>query len=309
MPQPSTPGDITTINYTLEWPHLENPSNTTFAGPIQIDICRCQRADLPPQSDAEPGHIYTRFKCVGPEVRFKIAQEELWVLQAPHGAINMLRPATQEEQDRRQRIPDNTNHPTVYKDRKLLFLTGPCPRGRYQAYATQKWLERLHPDVRKNVSHLCLLIQPYEEDCSDETTKRAYAEMARYILQQVPGLMALQLFICDKNMGASTAASEFSILLRNENTMIVVAHGGWGGENREYSDASTFLDAMITTSRPQSRHGVSGIVAERVEPADDSSHDVEPTAEDEHSSDDDWTDAVMSPVSPHTETEKGWQLL
>jgi hypothetical protein len=246
MPPFTTPDDITTINYSLEWPHLETPSNTTFAGPIQIDICRCKRTDLPPQKDTEPGHIYTRTKCMGPEVRFKTEQEELWVLDVPHGPINILRPATEEEQARRIEIHKNSE-PIVYRGRKLLFLTGPCPRGRYQAYATRRWLEAMTLDARQHVSCLCLLIQPYEEDSSDEATRIAYAEFAEYLVQHVPWLITLHLYICPDGMKMYDAASEFSVLLRTGNTKLVVVDGRCGSETREYSNASVFLEAEFST--------------------------------------------------------------
>ena len=40
--------------------------------------------------------------------------------------------------------------PILYRGRNFLFLTGPCPRGRYQAYATQMFLSRLTPLVRNS---------------------------------------------------------------------------------------------------------------------------------------------------------------
>ena len=206
----STLDDVTSINYALDWPHLEDPSNTTFAGLTQIDICHCPRTDLPPQEETEPGHIYTRFRCETPNVRFKTEQEDLWVLEAPHGPINMLRPATEEEQARRRDLQNDTD-PAVYQGRKLLFLTGPCPRGRYQAFATQRWLETLRPEAQKHVSCLCILIQPYEEDCSDEATRLAYLEFTKYLVQHVPALQTLYLHICPDGNHLCIAASEQTI--------------------------------------------------------------------------------------------------
>ncbi|EOA89693.1 uncharacterized protein SETTUDRAFT_79830, partial [Exserohilum turcica Et28A] len=224
MPHLSLPDNVTTINYALDWPHLENPSNTTFAGQSQIDICRCPRADLSPQKASEPGHIYTRFRCVGPAVHFKTADDLLWVLDAPRGPLNMLRPATSDEHNRRRRIHDAAD-PAAYQDATFLFLTGPCPRGRYQAYATRTWLQSLSPLARGHVSSLCLLIQPYEEDGSDDATRRAYAHLADYIVHTVPALKALYLYVCPNGMRMWNAAREFSILLRSNdhNTKIIVA--------------------------------------------------------------------------------------
>ena len=95
--------DVTTINYTLEWPHLENPSNTTFVGLTQIDFCTypCAITNEEAGEDAsdstegiqEDGnhpkdqhgpHVYMRHRCLGPEGRFKAPREGFWVLEAAH---------------------------------------------------------------------------------------------------------------------------------------------------------------------------------------------------------------------------------
>jgi hypothetical protein len=268
MPHLSTPSDITTINYDLEWLYLENPSNTTFVGQPQIDICRCPRPDLPPQNDKEPGHIYTRYRCIGPEVRFKSTEEELWVLQAPHGPINMLRPATQGEKERRKEIHDDADS-AAYAGRNLLFLAGPCPRGRYQAYATQKWLESLSDLARQHVSYLSLLVQPYEEDCSDEHTQRAYADLAEYILHYLPGFKTLSLNIWDDEMRTRSATSEFDILLHKEDVEIVVGSGWRRGETERYSNTRAFLEAMNVTRNSRLLEGstVAGVLLDGSEEA------------------------------------------
>jgi hypothetical protein len=339
MPHLSTPSNITTINYTLEWIYLENPSNTTFVGQTQIDICRCPRPDLSPQDDKEPGHIYIRYKCMGPEVCFKTIEEELWVLQAPHGPINMLRPATMEERERRKEIHDDAD-PTAYAGGNFLFLTGPCPRGRYQAYATQKWLESLSDLARQHVSHLSLLIQPYEEDSSDEHAKRAYADLAEYILHHLPVFKRLSLNIWDDEMRTRSAASEFGILLHKEAVEIVVGCGWGRGESKRYSNARAFLEAMNVTRNSRLLGGgiVGSVLLDRGGEAevknkaessenrseDDDGEDTRPesdgrklksgTAETLDSSDvsafdDDWTDAVMGPISPQDNDEGDWLLL
>jgi hypothetical protein len=337
MPHLSTPHDVTTINYTLDWPHLENPSNTTFVGQTQIDICRCPRPDIPSQNDREPGHIYIRSKCMGPEVRFKTGKEELWVLQSPHGPINMLRPATNEEKDRRDQVHEDAE-PTVYERRNFLFLTGPCPRGRYQAFATQRWLETIGPSARQHVSCLSLLVQPYEEDSSAQATQRAYSELANYILEHLTGFKTLCLNIWDDEMSLWSAASEFSILLHRDDVKIIVACNWWSGETREYSNARAFFE--ITTALPHTRSRrpfrnrtlgndvgeensseqdeASGSLHEEtgqekrvlksdgeVKETSHSSPIERSDTEDEIESEDDWTDAAMSPM----DTEKDWQIL
>jgi hypothetical protein len=340
MPHLSRSSDITTINYALEWPYLENPSNTIFVGQTQIDVCRCPRSNLPPQDEKEPGHIYTRYKCAGPEVRFKPGDEELWVLQAPHGPINMLRPATKEEKERRQEIHDHADL-TAYVGRNFLFLTGPCPRGRYQAYATQKWLESLSPPARQHLSRLSLIVQPYEEDCSDNHTRRAYANLAEYILHYVPGFEALSLNIWDDEMRTRSAASEFGILLHRDAVEVTVKCGWWRGETKKYTSARAFLEAMNATRSSRLLGGgtVGGVLLDGTEEIEvnneDQSHQ-DPDKEDSDdwkikgetvdisgsskatasvyqdaasSSDDDWTDAVMSPISPQNHDEKGWHVV
>ncbi|OAL46081.1 hypothetical protein IQ07DRAFT_518627, partial [Pyrenochaeta sp. DS3sAY3a] len=241
-PHINTPDDITTINYTLEWPHLENPTNTTFAGAAQIDICRCsQDGSQPATSASEPGHIYTRYQCAGPEVHFTSADDQLWVLQAPHGPINMLRPALHEERQRRKEIHDGAD-PATYAGRNFLFLTGPCPRGRYQAYATLQFFKSLNPSARQRVTHLSLLLQPYEEDCVDMTSIQSYEELASYIIQFLPNFQVLCLNIWDDESRLRTAASEFAVLLHKEGVKIVMGWTWWKYNVKEYTSARAFLE-------------------------------------------------------------------
>jgi hypothetical protein len=205
--------DVTTINYTLEWPHLENPSNTTFAGPTQIDICRCG------SKNTDIGHLYTRYRCPRPRVVFASPEEHLWVLQAPLGQVNLLRPANDDEIQRRKEITQ-TAEPNAYIGKNFLLLTGPCPRGRYQAYATLQFLKSLSPLARENVEYLSLLIQPYEEDCSDDQGGRAYVELARYILEEVPAFKSLYLNIWGEE--TRIGSREFAMLLWREGVTIVI---------------------------------------------------------------------------------------
>ncbi|EDU49306.1 hypothetical protein PtrSN002B_001838 [Pyrenophora tritici-repentis] len=240
MSHPSEVDDITTINYILHWPYLENPSNTTFVGHSQIDICRCPRPDLPPQDELEPGHIYTRYKCLGPEVQFKSGDEELWVLQEAHGPINMLRPATAEEAERRKQIHDDAD-PSAYQRHNFILLTGPCPRGRYQAYATQKWLESLSASARQNISSLSLLIQSYEEDCLEHFIKQAYTELAKYIVQHLSGFKTLCLHFWNDGWTLWSAVAEFSVIFDMADAKIVIKDDRWFDGYSECADSSAFL--------------------------------------------------------------------
>ena len=71
-------------------------------------------------------------------------------------------------------------------DEDFFFLTGPCPGGRYQAYATLRWLRQLNSTARANMEILSLLVQTYEEDCNMAGVKSAYAELAEYVRDQLP---------------------------------------------------------------------------------------------------------------------------
>jgi hypothetical protein len=229
--------DVTTINYTLEWPHLENPSNTTFAGPTQIDICRCG----PLTTDL--GHIYTRYRCHLPQIRFTSPNEELWVLQAPLSQVNLLRPANTEEIQRRKEIEESAD-PGVYAGKNFLLLTGPCPRGRYQAYATLQFLMSLNPLARQKVEYLSLLIQPYEEDCCDDQGGRAYLALARYIVTELPAFKTLCLNIWGEE--TRVGSREFAMVLWKDGITITLCWDWGSGETEEYSDVTAFLIGIET---------------------------------------------------------------
>ncbi|KAH6637422.1 hypothetical protein C7974DRAFT_389490 [Boeremia exigua] len=238
--------DVTTINYTLHWPYLDNPSNTTFAGPTQLDPCTCPRADL----KHEGQHIYTRYKCVGPEVQFKSPGEGLWVLQAAHGQFNILRPALDTELNERPSVTilqtSKQIHgealPYLYHERDFFFVTGPCPRGRYQAYATLQWLKQLSERARANVEILSLLVQPYEEDCSTVDVERSYAELGAYIRDQLPGFKWLCLDVWDPSV--YIAASVFLRLFDREGRGIVVRQPWKNGEAEVFVSKEIFLNSF-----------------------------------------------------------------
>lgn len=227
--------DVTTINYTLEWPHLENPSNSTFVGSTQIDICRCG------PNNTDLGHVYTRHRCPHPEVRFATSNDELWVLQAPLWHVNLLRPATTEEAQRREEV-DEDAAPSAYAGKNFLLLTGPCPRGRYQAYATLQFLKTISPRARQNVEYLSILIQPYEEDCSDDQGGRAYVELARFILEELSAFRKLYLHVWGEETRAGSR--EFAMVLWKEGVRIVVSWDWSNGETEEYEDVDEFLRAV-----------------------------------------------------------------
>lgn len=217
--------DVTTINYTLSWPCLDNPSNTTWAGPTQIDYCNCPMEGLD-QEDHQ--HIYTRYKCDGPEVNFESPKKGLWLLQAVHGQFNILRPASDNELEVRPSIAVLQTSkqvydealPFLYRERDFFFVTGPCPRGRYQAYATLQWLKQLSKVARANVEVLSLLVQPYEEDCNMEDVEEAYAELGTYISDHLPRFKWLCLDVWDQK--AYQAASVFMRLFDRKGMGIVV---------------------------------------------------------------------------------------
>lgn len=241
------PYEITTVNYTLQWPNLQHPSNTTFAGTPQIDICHCSRPDLPQHTNSRNlGHLFTRYRCASPGIHFSNAHDELWVLQAPMGQVNILRPATSEEIMRRRELDNNDS--SLYASKNLLLLTGPCSRGRYQAYATLRYLRSIASSAREHVKCLSLLVQPYEEGCTDDETRQAYAELARFILDELPVFNTLCLNVWTRGERLRTAAREFGLVLWKDGVNIVV-RWTWSEvseEVEEFRDVEAFLEAMET---------------------------------------------------------------
>ena len=203
--------DVTTINYDLRWNWLENPSNTTFAGAQQIDLCRCPQQQQRTHNAPTEDHIYTRYKCHGPEVRFKSAREDLWMLSADYarsGQINFLSPATASELRRRPnanilstcKMVYQEAVPFLYRGRNLLFLSGPCPRGRYQAYATQNFLTRLTHLARSHITTLSIIALNYEEDCRVDDVGGAYFNLAAYIEQSLVSFRTLCFNLWDERL-------------------------------------------------------------------------------------------------------------
>lgn len=116
-----------------------------------------------------------------------------------------------------------------------------------------QFLKALSSEARENVECIRLLVQPYEEDCSDDNCVRAYTEFAEYILHHLPGFRKLCLNIWDDEMRLQRAASEFSILLHREGVKIVVGCSWWKGEVQEYTSVRTFLEAVSTVSAGERR--------------------------------------------------------
>jgi hypothetical protein len=323
--------EYTTINYTLSWSHLENPSNTTFSGPTQIDICRC--GPSPGQNLPDLGHIYTRYRCQRPRISFAAPEDELWVLQAPLGQVNLLRPANFGEIERRESVTKDAE-PTAYAGQNLVLLTGPCPRGRYQAYATVQFLRSLTPEARSNVEYLSLLIQPYEEDCVDDQGGRAYVDLAKYIVQNLPAFKALFLNI----WGEETRlwAREFALVLEKEGAKVVVSWDWSSDEVEEYDEIGAFLrgveDGVVkkrlvwpseaggdetegssALDKHLADHNRSGSYTATKEGTtsgelhEDGLEDDATTTACRSSSDGEWFDAICTPLPPHdaSESENG----
>lgn len=270
--------DVTTINYTLEWLHLENPSNTTFAGPTQIDLCTCpcEITNLDATEEArdatedfqEDGyndeshrgsHIYTRYQCHGPEVYFKTSRDGLWILDAAHGQFNILRPALNDELADRptatilqtcRQVHDEAL-PYLYRDRDFFFITGPCPRGRYQAYATMQWLQRLSVEGRSHVEILSLLVQPYEEDCNSAEVEAAYAELSAYVRNHLPRFKWLCLDVWDHE--TYHAANVFHSLFDMRGLGIVVRRPQQGDEVKVYGTRESFLGSFDYEAKQAAR--------------------------------------------------------
>ncbi|KAF2026729.1 hypothetical protein EK21DRAFT_73592 [Setomelanomma holmii] len=324
------PQDVTTINYTLSWPHLERPSNTTFVGATQIDICRCGTNNI------DLGHVYTRYRCRRPDVRFAPASEDLWVLQRPLGQINLLRPATEDELQRRSEI-EGAVDPEVYASKTFLLLSGPCPRGRYQAYVTLRFLQSLHWSRRQHVESLSLLIQPYEEDCSDDQGGRAYVDLARYIIEELPAFQTLYLNIWGEE--TRIGSREFAMVLWKEGVRIVVSWDWWTGETEEYTGVEGFLkgidngvvkkppvvasedngeddevDTEDDTQPDRSKeHLASGLIAEeQLQYGTDLVDELQVPTSAVESMESGWSDALLTPVSAEADERRehgGWQIL
>jgi hypothetical protein len=162
----------------------------------------------------------------------------------------LLRPATEDEIQRRKDL-EGAVEPSVFAGKNLLLLSGPCPRGRYQAYATQRFLQSLHVSRRHHIESLSLLIQPYEEDCSDDQGGRAYIDLARYIIEELPAFKTLCLNIWGEE--SRIGSREFAMVLWKEGVRIVVSWDWWSGETEEYTDVEEFLkgiDNGVVAKRP-----------------------------------------------------------
>jgi hypothetical protein len=276
--------------------------------------------------------MYTRYSCSDPVVSFASPEDELWVLQTPLGQINLLRPATNEELQRRREVGEGAK-PSVYAGKNFLLLSGPCPRGRYQAHATLQYLRSLSSDARQHVENLTMLIQPYEEDCRDDQGGRAYAALARYIIAELPAFKSLHLNIWGET--TRTASHEFVILLRGEGISIKLNWDWWGDGVEEYTGADAFLEAVntgVVVQRPMRAiarggsgdthgDGTGDGISHRQESLEEEErtntndggidNTTTPTLEQE-SSGDDWSDETWTPLSPSGaggNEDSGWQVL
>jgi hypothetical protein len=175
------------------------------------------------------------------------------VLHEALGKFNILRPATTAEIKCRPSSTilrvckqiHNEACPFLYRGRNFIFLTGPCPRGRYQAYATLQWLKQLGSIARANVESLSLLLQPYEEDCNTKNVEKSYVELGAYICEQLPRFKWLYLEICNENMHHT--ASVFSQLLERKGFGIVVRSRLRDGEFGVIASKERFLDSFKVT--------------------------------------------------------------
>ncbi|KAF2470292.1 uncharacterized protein BDR25DRAFT_33589 [Lindgomyces ingoldianus] len=230
------PQDVTTINYQLSWPYLQNPDSLTFT-PYQLDMCGCPKQ--------KKDHIYTRYVCQEPEVQFASKQDPLWILHELWGLFNILRPASQRELERRpsahlihvNKQIYRESIPVLYRGRNFRLLSGPCPRGRYQAYATQKWLARLSPLARSHVTDLGLICQIYEEDCVESDAIQSYNSLSHYILRNLLHFEKLHLL----RLPRYSAVQPFSELFQKKGVTIVVTSGRPNGEMSEFYESKDFL--------------------------------------------------------------------
>ncbi|KAK7193061.1 hypothetical protein DPSP01_007596 [Paraphaeosphaeria sporulosa] len=325
----------TTINYTLKWNWLENPSNTTFGGVPQIDLCRCPREKPRTTNIKTKDHMYTRYKCHGPEVKFASGWEDLWVpsqAYANSGQINFLRPATQEELSRR---PSgnilSTNKtiyeealPVLYRGRNFLFVTGPCPRGRYQAYATQRFFAGLSLFARVHITGFSLNILPHEEDCQTEDITKAYRDLAEWVQHNLPLFQVLGLNLWHPRL--TSMAKVFECLLQRNGVKIELDRGQNDGWVEEVEDVEGFRAYLSAGSR-QLDH------VDEAPPQGEASMDVIPGEErrlnvsrpprrstgkvsdwesfdNNTNEDEEWSDTLLSPASSREGgVVDGWEVL
>ncbi|KAF1977042.1 hypothetical protein BU23DRAFT_318319 [Bimuria novae-zelandiae CBS 107.79] len=254
---PHLDGAETVVNYDLKWNWLENPSNTTFAGIPQVDLCRCPRQKRRTQNSKTEDHMYTRYKCNGPEVRFKSGQEDLWVPSSKYansGQINFLRPARDDELSRRPnanilsvcRTVYEEALPVLYHGRDFLFVTGPCPRGRYQAYATHIFFARLSSFARSHVTAFSLTVVPHEEDCTIEDVGRAYADLAAWVQRNLPSFQTLGISFWDGRL--KWLLKPFEELLQNDGVKIELDRGQRDGWVKDIENARSFRSTMMSKS-------------------------------------------------------------
>lgn len=236
--------NVTTINYDLTWPYLDHPSSTTFT-PHQLDHCRCPPGQDSGSRSAIEEHIYTRYTCQGPNIRFCSKGEPLWILQQSGPAFNILRPASLEELQRRpeagiirvNKLIYTETISLLYRGRNFLLLTGICSRGRYQAHATHEWMSRLAPLARSHITSLSLLCQSNEEDCRDMNALKSYSTLARFILEELPRYRSLCLNVWLNQL----PLYPFAMLFRRDGTRIFLQHHGNSTEFHVFADAAQYL--------------------------------------------------------------------
>jgi hypothetical protein len=193
--------------------------------------------------------MYTRYTCYGPDIRFKSGKADLWVASERYSRsaqINFLRPATRWELEVRPhgnilstcKTVYEEAVPILYRGRNFLLLTGPCPRGRYQALATHIFLARLTPLARSHVTTISLLSQSYEEDCSVEDVGPVYAELAAYMAFCLPSFKTLCVTVLDERL--KTAVEMLRGVYEKEGVVICLTMGSGAGTAFECSDVQGF---------------------------------------------------------------------
>jgi hypothetical protein len=339
---PHTDENKTVINYALKWNWLENPSNTTFGGVPQIDLCRCPRQKTRTKNIKTEDHMYTRYECYGPEVKFKSGREDLWVPSQAYAnsrQINFLRPARDEELSRRpnasilstsRRIYQEAL-PILYRGRNFLFITGPCPRGRYQAYATQRFFAGLSMFTRAHIVAFSLNILPHEEDCMVEDVPRAYGDLAVWVQRNLPSLHTLGINLWHPRV--ANAPQAFERLFQNNGFKIELDRGQEDGWTEEIEDVESFRAALLAASHETERvHVGSTWEEERTDmvPKEKEQEHVphipgpvmfgswrvkskvpaEESFDEAASDDEEWSDALFSPVSSKKGTDgDDWEAI
>lgn len=201
------------------------------------------------------------------------------------------------------------------------FVSGPCPRGRYAAYAASTFFARLSPRARRCVTGLEVLVVPHEEDWNAEDVPRAYGELAAWVGRDLQGFEMLRVVLFDEKLAEAVGA--FEGLFEKKGVKVCVQRGK---TVEECDDAERFWNVL----RVQGRGVQKWRLMEKLQAEEGDEEKAILLAEPEvllskwrgkrklseqgtlSPEDDDWSDALLTPASTSTEQAlqgDGWEVL